>query len=64
MSDARIAVLEAKLENMREDLSEIKADLKTLINERHEGIGKKSMFLTIAAVIGGFVSQIIDFFRQ
>lgn len=60
----RLAIVETKLETMSEDLAEIKVDLKTLINERHEGIGKKTMLLTIAGFFGAILSHLISFFRQ
>jgi tetrahydromethanopterin S-methyltransferase subunit G len=64
MSDERIAVLEAEFRNMREDLSEIKTDVKTLVNERHESIGKKSVWTVIWVAIGTTIGFVIDLFRQ
>lgn len=54
-----IAVLKTQYKNMSEDLTEIKADVKTLLNERHEGLGKKSVWAIIYGAVGAVIVAII-----
>lgn len=57
--EQRIAIVETELRFVREDLAEIKTDIKTLLAERNEGIGKKSVWAVIYGAIGAVIVAII-----
>lgn len=59
----RMAIVETKIEILQSTLDKMDSKMDLLIQERHESIGKKSVLLGVAGVIGGFISQIIEFFK-
>lgn len=63
MNNERTAVLEVEVKCIREDVSEIKADIKLLLNERHESIGKKSVWGIMYGAAGALIVSLIEWFK-
>lgn len=60
----RIAALETELSSMKEDLAEIKADLKTLITAYHQQRGFIAATALIFTTIGGLAASAWDHIAQ
>lgn len=59
--EERIAVAETKIDHIKESVDRIEAHVETLINERHESIGKKSVWAIIYGAIGAVLVTIFNF---
>lgn len=61
----RIAILEQEVHNLRDDLSEVKADVKLLLAKLNELSGGKKALLAIFSALGaliGVAATVVTFF--
>lgn len=61
--EERIAIAETKIDHIKESQDRMETKIDLLISERHEGIGKKSVWGIIYGSLGAIIVTIIDFFR-